>query len=1225
MLKRLELIGFKSFADKTEFHFGPGITAIVGPNGSGKSNVVDAIRWILGEQSAKSLRGGEMTDVIFNGSATRKALGMAEVALTLDNTRRLLPIEADEVHIARRVYRDGEGEYLINRQPARLRDIKELFLGSGAGADAYAIIAQGKVDALLQASNQERRLVFEEAAGISRFRAKRQETLRKLEHVEQHLAQARTILDELRRQQQAVQLQAAKAERAREYQAALKERRLQLALLDYHHWHAQLVQAESALAERQRALAELTAQLTDDERRQQELEERLADVQERLQQLEADYAATRERLASLEQRLRYEQELATQGEAELAQTQNRLASLEAERLSAETALAAAESAAVTGQAVRDELAAEVERCQQRLTEASSQLSAIRQHLESRKQAVLDAFRESARLHNEGIAVAAHLKNLQQHRLRLEHKHGQAQSSLEQADLELRTLEEAERTLHTQVQQQRQALNDLRTHLEQWRQQQEQTRAQLQTDRERRSSLAAQWELLSELDRSHEGMSAGVRQVLAWAQHSEAGPWQAVLGVVADWLTVADQHAHLIDLLLGEKAQWLLVRSQAALAAALASLPEPLAGRVAFLTLDGALADRVFWAGPGSAWTGPGPSGNRLLSASLPPRVALPVTSALPSGVIAPATELVACSHPDLPWLPELLLGGAYLVADLESAWRLRAEFPLARFVTLAGELVEPRGLVQVGPVQAAAGPLARKADLRRLAEEKQSLDQRLQAAEQQLLTLGEQIHSASAALDTAEQRLQASQEQLVDLHARVQHQRQRSAGMAEELQLHSTELGQLLAEIEKLEQERIRLATASTDQEATVAALQAEIHALERDVAAREASRDAEQEQATRLKVALAQAEERCRTLQAERQRAADRLTDLHRTVQEQQRLAHDWEQRLTETAETVARLRADLLAAAELRSQQEQQAADQRSVLAELANARTAHQSSQAAQREHWQRLQTERHQQDLRAAELRLHLETVVQRVRDDWGEDLTAHAATFSQDTPLPDRAALEQEIDELRRKLNRLGSVNLDAIDELRALETRLTPLQQQHDDLVAAQKSLLEIIDKINTDSRRLLQSTFESVRSHFREIFRKLFGGGMADIVLENPDDILESGIEIIARPPGKEARHLQLLSGGEKSLTATALLLAIFRDKPSPFCVMDEVDAALDEANVGRFAALLREFCDRSQFIIVSHSKKTIAAADVIYGVTMEEAGVSKRVALRLQEAESTAWRQAA
>lgn len=1225
MLKRLELIGFKSFADKTEFHFGPGITAIVGPNGSGKSNVVDAIRWILGEQSAKSLRGGEMTDVIFNGSATRKALGMAEVALTLDNSRRLLPIEADEVHIARRVYRDGEGEYLINRQPARLRDIKELFLGSGAGADAYAIIAQGKVDALLQASNQERRLVFEEAAGISRFRAKRLETLRKLEHVEQHLAQARTILDELRRQQQAVQLQAAKAERAREYQAALKERRLQVALLDYRHWHDQLLQAESVLAERQRALAELTAQLTDDERRQQELEAHLAEIQQRLQQLDADHAATRERLASLEQRLRYEQDLATQGAVELAQTQSRLVSLEAEHQSAEAALAAAESAAAAGQAARDELAAEVERCQQRLAEATARLATARQQLESQKQAVLDAFRESARLHNEGIAVAAHLKNLQQHRLRLEHKHGQAQSSLEQADLELRTLEEAERTLQTQVQNLKQNLIDLRNQLERWRQQQEQTRAQLQADRERRSSLAAQWELLSELDRSHEGMSAAVRQVLAWARHPEAGPWQGVLGVVADWLTVADQHAHLIDLLLGDKAQWLIVRSQAGLAAALACLPEPLAGRVAFLTLDGAFGDRVLWASPGSAMTGAGPTGNRLLYASRPPRVALPVTSALPSGVIAPATELVACSHPDLSWLPELLLGGAYLVADLDSAWRLQAEFPLARFVTLAGELVEPRGLVQVGPVQAAAGPLARKADLRRLAEERQALDQRLHAAEQHLLTLGEHLHATSAALDTAEQRFQAAQEQLVDLHARVEHQRQRSAGMAEEVQLHSTELGQLLAEMEQLERERNQLAEVSAQHEATVTALQAEIHALERAVAAHEASRDDEQEQATRLKVALAQAEERCRTLQAEHQRAAERLADLHRNIQEQQRQAEDWKQRLAETAEKVAQLQAELSATAELRSQQEQQAADQRAVLAELAAARAAHQSSQAAQREHWQRLQTECHQQDLRAAEFRLHLETVVRRVRDDWGEDLAAHAAALPPDAPLLDRAALEQEIDELRRKLNRLGSVNLDAIEELRALEARLTPLQQQHDDLVAAQKSLLEIIDKINTDSRRLLQATFESVRDHFREIFRKLFGGGMADIVLENPDDILESGIEIIARPPGKEARHLQLLSGGEKSLTATALLLAIFRDKPSPFCVMDEVDAALDEANVGRFAALLREFCDRSQFIIVSHSKKTIAAADVIYGVTMEEAGVSKRVALRLQEAEAAVWRQAA
>lgn len=1215
MLKRLELIGFKSFADKTEFHFGPGITAVVGPNGSGKSNVVDAIRWILGEQSAKSLRGGEMTDVIFNGSSTRKPLGMAEVGLTLDNRRRLLNVDAEEVHVARRVYRDGEGEYLINRQPARLRDIKELFLGSGAGADAYAIIAQGKVDALLQASNQERRLVFEEAAGISRFRAKRQETLRKLEHVDQNLSRARDLLDELRRQQQTVKLQAAKAQRCQEHQAALKEKRLRLALLDQRQWLTQKAAAEAELVQRQQELAELTARLTDEERRQQELDAQVSRVQQELQRLEAEHAATRERLASLEQRLRYEQELAAQGQAELAETQSRLTALADEQTAAAAALAAARQEAAASQTACDHLRAELQQRQEQLTAAAAALAAQRQQLEANKQAILEALRESARMHNEAIAVAAHLKNLDQHRQRLEHKQGQALHSLSQVDLELRELEEAERAAQAHGQELKQTVAHLRAQLDELRRRQELTRAQLQEDRERRSSLLAQWQLLSELERSHDGMSAGVRQVLAWSQRAEPGPWSCVVGVAADWLNVADEHARLIDLLLGEKSQWVIVRSQAGLSDALAELPEPLAGRVAFLAMDAAWAESVDQR----------PRANRLLDTPLSRRLALPLAGALPAGVMVPAAELVVCSHPELGWLPELLLHGAYLVTDVEAAWRLRHEFPLARFLTPGGALVEPRGLLVVGPTQAQAGPLARKADLRRLAEERSALEQRLEAAERDLAALREQTHEAAAALGTAEQRLQAAAEQLADLHARVEHQRERSAGVAEELHVHATELSQLQAEMAQLEADRSRLADASAAHEGQVSALQREIQNLERAVADGESSREATQEQCTQLKVALAQSEERCLAQQAQRQREEQRQAELGRDLAERERLAADWQRRLAENATALEQLRTEQAQAAALRVEQEALAAAQRAVLATLTEQRAAQQTSQAVRRDQWQQLHGQLHQQELRAAEVRHHLATLAQRVREELEVDLAAHVEAEPVDGPVPERSALEQEIDELRRKIARLGSVNFDSIQELRELETRIEPLQQQHDDLVAAQRSLLEIIDKINADSRQLLQATFDSVRGHFQEIFRKLFGGGMADIVLENPDDVLESGIEIVARPPGKEARNLLLLSGGEKSLTATALLLAIFRDKPSPFCVMDEVDAALDEANVGRFAALLREFLDRSQFIIVSHSKKTIAAADVIYGVTMEEAGVSKRVALRLQEAATATLPRAA
>ncbi|HMP01617.1 MAG TPA: chromosome segregation protein SMC [Gemmatales bacterium] len=1233
MLKRLELIGFKSFADKTEFHFGPGMTAIVGPNGSGKSNVVDAIRWILGEQSAKSLRGGDMADVIFNGSSSRKGLGMAEVGLTLDNRRRLLNFDADEVHIARRVYRDGEGEYLINRQPARLRDIKELFLGSGAGADAYAIIAQGKVDALLQASNQERRLVFEEAAGISRFRAKRIETLRKLENVDQNLQRARDILEELNRQMQSVKLQAAKAEKLQEYEALLAQRRLTLALIDHRALAAARAEADAAVQRQQAELAALTAVLSAEERQQQEIDAHVAQVLEAVQALEADHAATREHLAALEQQWRYEQELEARGRAEQADAASRLASLATTVGRATETLAKLRSECQASDASRhaqqDELAAR----QDALAAATAALSSLRGSLEQRKQAVLEVLRESARLHNEAVSTTAHLRTLQQHSQRLSHKQDQAQQSLNQVDLELRTLEDAQREAQTHVQDFKHLAAEQRSHLAHRQQRQAAVRQALQQLRERRSSLFAQWQLLNEMDRCHEGMSAGVRQVLDLALGSDPGPWSQVVGVVADWLSVDSEHAHLIDLLLTERSQWLIVRSLEGLEEALKTTTTPLAGRVAFLTMNGGWRAVDSQASPhhpivesagGLPWT---------LDRRLPPTHGHHV----PPGLIAAAAPLVTCSHPELPWLPQLLLGDAFLVEDLAMARALHRAYPAGRYLTRTGELLEPNGVLLAGAAGAHTGLMARKAQLRTLANQRAEVDAELESIETELATLEDEVHALTAAQATSDQRLQAASEQLADLGARIVRHRERGAGVAEELHLSTLELSQLQAEMAALEAEKSRLTAAAELQEAQVAALQTEIERLEHEQATRAAERESVQEVCTQLKIAVAQTEVRHRTLVEQLEREEERIAQLEAERGEQERSSRGWSERLTQSGLAIRRLAIEIAEATERRGEQETALAQYRAIASGLQEKRARHQVSQSQHRATWQQQQQHLHQLELRAAQVRHEHQALIQQMQTDLNADLESVEASTraaaelvsacdgvapeaaAGAAPPPDRTALEQEIQELRRKIGRLGSVNLDAIQELRDLEARIQPLQQQHDDLVTAQQSLLDIIDKINADSRQLFQVTFDSVRGHFQEIFRKLFGGGMADVVLENPADVLESGIEIVARPPGKEARSLMQLSGGEKSLTAVALLLAIFRDKPSPFCIMDEVDAALDEANVGRFAALLREFLDRSQFILISHSKKTIAAADVLYGVTMEEAGVSKRVALRLAAEQAT------
>src|SRR5262249_52657082 len=558
MLKRLELIGFKSFADKTRFDFPSGITAIVGPNGSGKSNIVDAVRWVLGEQSAKSLRGGEMADVIFNGSTSRRSLGLAEVTMTFDNSRRALAIDGDEVAITRRVYRDGEGEYLINHQLSRLRDIKELFLGSGAGADAYSIIEQGKVDVLLQASTRERRTIFEEAAGISRFKAKKTETLRKLERVDQNLERLKDIIEEVEKQLRSVKLQAAKAQRYQEYSGRLRELRITLGLDEYHQLSERL-RAETEILDGLKAgLEERAAQVEAWEAQSQQLDEMLAQLDAMVHAQETALANARQQIAAAETTLNHERSLSTDLETDLAASRVRLTELNARvaALAADAARAAEELDGVECQgnaqraqvqALDDELSATV----RRLVELQSQVQGDKvEHLERMRQA--------ARLHNDAVACQARFDNLRAERERLRHKTEQAAEYLASLDLELQELTRADEALQGRLAAGRQALTDQHQDRERLRRRGDDILQAVADLRAKRSGLASRIEVLEGLERSHEGLGTGVRELITLLDQDRSGtspesPWQTVLGLTADFLTVRREFAPLIDLALGDRA------------------------------------------------------------------------------------------------------------------------------------------------------------------------------------------------------------------------------------------------------------------------------------------------------------------------------------------------------------------------------------------------------------------------------------------------------------------------------------------------------------------------------------------------------------------------------------------------------------------------------------------------------------------------------------------------
>jgi chromosome segregation protein len=1227
MLRRLELVGFKSFADKTEFDFGDGITALVGPNGSGKSNIVDAVRWILGEQSAKSLRGGEMADVIFNGSTSRRSLGMAEVTMTFDNSRRTLAADASDVQITRRVYRSGEGEYLINHQLSRLRDIKELFLGSGAGTDAYSIIEQGRVDVLLQASTRDRRAIFEEAAGISRFKAKKIETLRKLERVDQNVQRLRDIIEEVEKQLRSVKLQAAKAQRYQEYSGRLRDLRIGLGLQEYHQLTEKLHSETAVLEGLKKTLGERAAQAAAWEADMQRLETALSSIDDRLREQEAALAGAREQIKAEETTLGHEWSLAADQETELARTRARLIELSTRVTSLSEAVTKARDELRDAEAQGEVKRQAARTLEQELQTAVSRLAELGRQIQADKAEHLEQMRQAARLQNDAVSYKAQVDNLRRERERLRVKTEQATEDLASLDLELQELTEADNKLQARLATARQAQADQRQERERLRARWDEMNDTLSGLRQQRSGLASRVEVLEGLERSHEGLGTGVREVLALLSGQDTTPWGSVVGMIADFLTVRREYAHLIDLALGDWSQRFVVRDAARLAEALSQRTEPFSSRVSFLPLRGVAGAAAAASSSSNA--------NRLIELSLLNRVHLPMSgddTPLHPGVVASADQVVYCEYPDLAELPAQLLGRTLIVHDLASALSIAAYTHGYRFITLQGELLEPDGTLTVGTHHGEMGILSRKSELRELREQEIDLDHRIVAAERELTKLRDHVAELDARAASQQEEIQVLTEQAADLRARLERHRDQRQGLHEEVVLSRDEAQRVEQEITSLAQALEQAQSQAAAAEAQVLALQARIEKADHEVRQREAERQQRQHDFTAARVALAKVEERLTALRAQHQQLENDLGQRHQEHAEAESAQASCISRMAESQRLMLRASAGLARwyvdketaqrqAAKLMAEREQHR-QERSRLAHLAQ----------TLRNEWREQQEQAHARELEVNDVHHRRDTLVDRLRDDYQMNL-AQLYKESHAQPVPAESepseppaiakvqasispdAANEEIAELRRKLSRLGSVNLDSLAELNELEMRACTLQTQFEDLTAAKRSLEEIIAKINQDSRRLFTETFATIRGHFQELFRKLFGGGMADVVLEDENDILESGIEIIARPPGKELRSISLMSGGEKTLTAVALLLAIFRSKPSPFCILDEVDAALDEANIGRFTAVLREFLDRSQFILITHSKKTMATADVLYGITMQESGVSKRVSVRFED----------
>lgn len=1217
MLKRLELVGFKSFADKTRFDFAPGITGVVGPNGSGKSNVVDAVRWILGEQSAKSLRGGEMADVIFNGSSSRRSLGMAEVTVVFDNARRLLSVDAEEVQITRRVYRDGTGEYLINGQMSRLKDIKEIFLGSGAGTGGYTIIAQGRVDELLQASTKDRREIFDEAAGISRFKAKKVEAQRKLLAVEGNLTRSKDRLDGLDGQLRTLRLQAAKAQRHKEYTDRLQVLRVGLGTREYRELTAALEVELRALQDLRTDVSGATARAESLEQAVRELDWQVNTAEEALRHQEGKLADARQQIAGFDASLKHDRGAVAEHEAELlrlgrvrADLGHRLKALEAESAKAAAEVTTADDRLRAEQDKANAAAAD-------LATASGRVADLDRQVQTDRERQYDLVRQAAAARSQATADSAQVERLQKEYTRklgeIEQKAARC-SALESA---LNSLSQVDADLKARLDSARARLTTLHAEREGVQNAQAQAQRTLEDLRVRQGDLRGRIEVLEALERSFEGIGAGVRDVLGKVGAGSQSALSQVVGLVADLLTVPRDMAPLVELALGDATQRLVVRSPAAVDGIVAAVGD-VTGRVGLLPL------REHGAG--------GPLAHLFhtsQSAFLSPRECL--------------ASYVQCDHPDLASLPDQLLGTVALVDTLADARRLAAQLPGHRFITRSGTLLEPDGTLTIGPPKAEAGIVSRKSELRELRGQYQLLAAEVSAAEVELAELRRRGEAVDGVIEAVEAEIGLLSGEAGDLRQKIVQQRQQLKHLYEDIELLRGELRTQEEQVRSGEAQWVAAKLEADQAEQAAEDLRVRLNDLNAASLTAEQDRDRCQQAHTEAQVALSRAV-------AERDRARDKSAQVEAEFRKRKIEAIDQASaflnvrgRLADSTLAMLRASAGMADAYREKEARERQAVELTARVAAGRSERERIREELQAIRSGWQEKQAAAHARELAAHNLQARREAVASRIREDYGLDLAAldpepdgeipMAEEIEEDgvsdsvpvaseapaeapPPLPvSPAEAQQEIEELRKKLARLGSVNMEALEELTRVETEFNTLKVQHDDLNAARASLQTVIDTINTDSRKLFTDTLTTVRGYFQEIFRKLFGGGQADIVLEDGVDVLESGIDITARPPGKELRSLSLLSGGEKTLTAIALLLAIFRNKPSPFCLLDEVDAALDEANTQRLASVLREFLEHSQFIVITHKKRTMAAADRLWGVTMQESGVSRLLPMRFED----------
>ncbi|MBG9445414.1 chromosome segregation protein SMC [Cytobacillus firmus] len=1179
-LKRLDVIGFKSFAERITVDFVPGVTAVVGPNGSGKSNITDAIRWVLGEQSAKSLRGAKMEDVIFAGSDSRRAQNFAEVTLTLDNADQGLPIEYSEVSVTRRVYRSGDSEYLINKQTCRLKDIVDVFMDSGLGREAFSIISQGRVEEILNSKAEERRTIFEEAAGVLKYKTRKKKAEGKLSETQDNLNRVNDILHELETQVEPLKIQASIAKDYLQQKEELEKIEVALTVYEIEDLHSKWEQLSRQLELHTEDEMKLSAVIQSKEAKVEELKDHIAAIDESVNDLQDVLLHASEELEKLEGRkevLKERKKNASQNKDQLHGNMKELT----------MKIAELKEQKEKHSALRGKVKAEAGKLQKALKEKQEQLKLFSENteekIESLKSDYIEVLNRQAASRNELQNIDQQLSQQGQRSSRLEmdnekfiadrkkneEKKQKIQSNLENLQKEL------ENQVHLFRNEDRK-LESLKNNY----QKQEKTLYQAYQYLQQAKSRQ---EMLEEMQEDFSGFFQGVKEVLK----ARGSKLQGIEGAIAELIQVPKEYETAIETALGGAMQHIIVQDEQDGRSAIQFLKKNSYGRATFLPLS------VI-------------KGKKLNTTQMQSVQGHPA-------FIGEAASLIQFEERHQPAI-ENLLGNVVIARDLKGANELAKLLQYrVRLVTIEGDVVNPGGSMTGGAVkQKSTSILSRKGELEELKSRITDMESKTANLEKQVKLQKSEIQKQDLHIE----QLRKTGEELRLMEQKVKGELLEAEfeekSINERLSLYDMDKAQFSQDIERLLARKSELSVVLDQQQKQISNLDQEIKALTERKNTQQTSKETVVSEINELKISFASKSEQLN-------HAEDKLAAIN--------------SELAVTQEKLKTVKEDL----ELLSSEMTNSSSGEQHLEEAAQQKLKEKNETleliASRRNERLKLQASLEDLELEVKELKRQHKGLIGVLKDEEVKqnrldvELENRLNHLREEYLLSFEAAKEEyplqiEIEEARKRvkliklaIEELGAVNLGAIEEYERVSERYEFLLEQKTDLQEAKDTLFQVIDEMDVEMKRRFEETFEGIRLHFESVFQSLFGGGRADLRLTQPEDLLNTGVEIVAQPPGKKLQNLGLLSGGERALTAIALLFSILKVRPVPFCILDEVEAALDEANVQRFSQYLKRYSAETQFIVITHRKGTMEEADVLYGVTMQESGVSKLVSVRLEE----------